>query len=54
MEGCAVEDLATIFGWSKPHTQAVLSTARQLLERFLRARLAATEVLPTPEVKDSP
>jgi DNA-directed RNA polymerase specialized sigma24 family protein len=54
MESYPVEDLATIFGWSKPHTQAVLSTARQLLERFLRARLAATEVLPAPEVKDSP
>jgi DNA-directed RNA polymerase specialized sigma24 family protein len=54
MEGYPVGDLATIFGWSKPSTQAVLSTARQLLDSFLRARLAATAVSPAPEVQDSP
>jgi DNA-directed RNA polymerase specialized sigma24 family protein len=54
MEGYALEDLATIFGWSKPSTQAVLSTARQLLDNFLQARLAATAVSPAPEGKDSP
>jgi DNA-directed RNA polymerase specialized sigma24 family protein len=54
MEGYPLEDLATIFGWSKPRTQVVLSTARQLLDSFLQARLAATVVSPAPEVKDSP
>ena len=54
MEGYPVQDLATIFGWSKPRTQAVLSTARQLLESFLQARLVATAVSPAPEVKNSP
>jgi DNA-directed RNA polymerase specialized sigma24 family protein len=54
MEGYALEDLATIFGWSKPSTQAVLYTARQLLDTFLHARLAATAVSPAPEGHDSP
>jgi DNA-directed RNA polymerase specialized sigma24 family protein len=54
MEGCPVEDLATIFGWSKSNTQAVLSTARQHMDSFLRARLSATARSPAPEVKDSP
>ena len=54
VEGCPLEDLATIFGWSKPRAQVVLSTARQLLESFLQARLAATAVSPAPEAKDSP
>ena len=54
MEGYPLEDLATIFGWSKPRTQVVLSTARQLLEGFLQARLAATAISPAPEAKDSP
>jgi DNA-directed RNA polymerase specialized sigma24 family protein len=54
MEGYPLEDVAAIFGWSKPRTQVVLSKARQLLERFLQARLAATVVSPAPEAKDSP
>jgi DNA-directed RNA polymerase specialized sigma24 family protein len=54
MEGYSLEDLATIFGWSKPRTQAVLSTARELLDSFLQARLAATAVSPAPEAKDLP
>jgi DNA-directed RNA polymerase specialized sigma24 family protein len=54
MEAYAIDELATIFGWSKPSTQVVLSTARQLLDSFLQARLAATIVLPAPEVNDSP
>lgn len=54
MEHYPMEDLATIFGWLKPKTQACLSIARQLLDSFLQARLAATTVLPAPpEVKDS-
>ena len=39
MEGYSLEDLTAIFGWSKPQTQIVLATARQLLDRFLQARL---------------
>jgi len=54
MEAYALDELATIFGWSKPSTQVVLSTARQLLDSFLQARLAATVVSPAPEVNDSP
>jgi len=54
MENYPVEDLAIIFGWSKLNTQAFLSMARQLLDSFLQARLAATTVSPAPEVKDSP
>jgi DNA-directed RNA polymerase specialized sigma24 family protein len=54
IEGYPLEDLATIFGWSKPKAQGVLSTARQRLENFLQARLAPTGISPAPEVKDSP
>jgi DNA-directed RNA polymerase specialized sigma24 family protein len=54
MEGYPLEDLAAIFGWSKPRAQSALAAARQLLERFLQARLTSTEVSPAPEVKDSP
>jgi DNA-directed RNA polymerase specialized sigma24 family protein len=54
MEGYPVEDLTAIFGWSKPRTQIALATARQLLERFLQARLTAIGVSPAPEVKDTP
>jgi DNA-directed RNA polymerase specialized sigma24 family protein len=54
MEGYSVEDLSAIFGWSKPRTQVVLATARQLLDRFLQARLTSAAVSPAPEVKDVP
>jgi DNA-directed RNA polymerase specialized sigma24 family protein len=54
VEGYGLEDLATIFGWSKPRTQSVLTTARQLLDRVLRARLTSTEVSPAPQIKDVP
>ena len=54
MEGYALDDLATIFGWSKPKTQAALATARQLLDRILQVRLTSTGVSPAPEAKDSP
>jgi DNA-directed RNA polymerase specialized sigma24 family protein len=54
MEGYALEDVAVIFGWSKPRAQVVLSKARQLLDRFLQARLASTAASPTPEAKDAP
>jgi DNA-directed RNA polymerase specialized sigma24 family protein len=54
MEGHPLEDLAAIFGWSKPRTQTALATARQLLDRFLQARLTSTGVSPAPELKDSP
>jgi DNA-directed RNA polymerase specialized sigma24 family protein len=54
MEGCTVEDLTSIFGWSKSNTQAVLSTARHLLEGFLQTHLAATTVSPAPEGRGSP
>jgi DNA-directed RNA polymerase specialized sigma24 family protein len=53
-EGCPLEDVAAIFGWSKPRTQVVLSKARQLLDSFLQARLAATAVSPESGAKDSP
>jgi DNA-directed RNA polymerase specialized sigma24 family protein len=53
MEGYPLQDVAAIFGWSKPRTQVVLSKARQLLHRFLQARLAATAVAPEPKTKDS-
>jgi DNA-directed RNA polymerase specialized sigma24 family protein len=53
MEGYPVEDLATIFGWSKSSTQTVLSTARRHMDSFLQTRLAATAISPAPEVKDS-
>ena len=53
-EGYSLEDLAIIFGWSKPRTQHVLATARQLLDRFLHARLTSTGVSPAPQVKDVP
>jgi len=54
MEGYSLEDLTAIFGWSKPRTQIVLAIARQLLDRFLQARLTSTGVSPAPEVKDVP
>jgi DNA-directed RNA polymerase specialized sigma24 family protein len=54
MEGYSLEDLTAIFGWSKPRTQIVLTTARQLLDRFLQARLTSIAVSPGPEVKDVP
>jgi DNA-directed RNA polymerase specialized sigma24 family protein len=54
MEGYRLEDLAAIFGWSKPRTHTTLATARQLLDRFLQARLTSTGVSPAPEAKDSP
>jgi DNA-directed RNA polymerase specialized sigma24 family protein len=54
MEGYPVEDVAAIFGWSKPATQVVLSKARQLLDSLLQARLAAIAASPAPEAKDSP
>jgi RNA polymerase sigma-70 factor (ECF subfamily) len=54
MEGYPLEDLAAIFGWSKPRTHTALATARQLLERFLQVHLTSTGVSPAPEVKDSP
>jgi DNA-directed RNA polymerase specialized sigma24 family protein len=54
MEGYPLEDLTTIFGWSKSRTQIALASARQLLERFLRARLTSIGVSPAPEVKDTP
>src|SRR5262245_1875117 len=54
MEGYTVDDVAVIFGWSKPRTQVVLSKARQLLDSMLQARLAATAESPAPEAKDSP
>ena len=53
-EGYSLEDLAAIFGWSKPQTQIVLATARQLLDRFLHTRLTSTGVSPAPQVKDVP
>jgi DNA-directed RNA polymerase specialized sigma24 family protein len=52
VEGYPLEDLATIFGWSKSRTHVVLSTARQRLESFLQAHLAATAMSPAPEAKD--
>ena len=54
MEGYSLEDLTTIFGWSKPRTQIALATARQLLDRSLQARLTTIGVSPAPEVKDAP
>jgi DNA-directed RNA polymerase specialized sigma24 family protein len=54
MEGYPVEEVAAVFGWSKQGTQEVLCKARQILTRFLQARLAATAVSPAPEAKDSP
>jgi DNA-directed RNA polymerase specialized sigma24 family protein len=54
MERYPLEDVAAIFGWSKPRTQVVLSKARQLLNSFLQARLASSAASPTPEAKDSP
>jgi DNA-directed RNA polymerase specialized sigma24 family protein len=52
MEGCPVEEVAEVSGWSTQKTHLALSTARQLLESFLRARLAASAVLPAPKEKD--
>jgi DNA-directed RNA polymerase specialized sigma24 family protein len=54
MEGYPLEDVAAIFGWSKPGAQVVLSNARQLLDSFLQARLTATAASPAPKAKDSP
>jgi DNA-directed RNA polymerase specialized sigma24 family protein len=53
MEGYALEEVATVLGWSKQRTQVVLSKARQLLDSFLQARLASTTASPAPEAKDS-
>lgn len=53
MEGYALEDVAAIFGWSKPRTQVVLAKARQLLDTFLQARLSTAAVAPEPKAKDS-
>jgi RNA polymerase sigma-70 factor (ECF subfamily) len=53
MEGCPIEEVAEVFSWSTQKTHLALSAARQLLESFLRARLAASAVLPAPEEKDS-
>ena len=53
MEGYPLEEVAAVLGWSKQRTQVVLSKARQLLDSFLQARLAATAVSPAPEAKDS-
>ncbi|HEX2279558.1 MAG TPA: RNA polymerase sigma factor [Candidatus Tectomicrobia bacterium] len=53
VEGCALEEVAEVFGWSKPQAQVALAKARQLLDRFLQARLTTPTVLPTPEEKDS-
>jgi DNA-directed RNA polymerase specialized sigma24 family protein len=54
MEGYSLEDLTTIFGWSKPRAQLVLAAARQLLDRSLQANLTSVRVPPAPEVKDVP
>jgi len=54
MEGYSLEDLTAIFGWSRPRTQIALTTARQLLDRFLQARLTSIGESPAPEVKDAP
>jgi len=53
MEGYPFEEVAEVFGWSTPQTHTALAQARQLLEGFLQARLAATAVSPAPEGKDS-
>jgi len=53
MEGYPLEEVAAVLGWSKQRTQVVLSKARQLLDSFLQARLAATAVSPAPEAEDS-
>ncbi len=52
IEGYSLEDLSAIFDWSKPQTQIVLATARQLLDRFLHARLTSAGASPAPQVKD--
>ncbi|RPJ23573.1 MAG: RNA polymerase sigma factor [Planctomycetaceae bacterium] len=54
MEGYPLEDVAVIFGWSKPTTQVALSKARQLLDSILQVRLATTTVSPESEAKNSP
>jgi DNA-directed RNA polymerase specialized sigma24 family protein len=54
MEGYPLEDLTTIFGWSRPRTHIALATARQLLDRFLQTRLTSSGVSSAPEVKDAP
>ena len=54
VEGYPLEDLTTIFGWSKPRTHIALATARRLLDRFLQARLSSSGVSSAPEVKDTP
>jgi DNA-directed RNA polymerase specialized sigma24 family protein len=54
MEGCPLEDVATILGWSKPRAQISLSNARQLLDCFLQVHISATAAPPAPEVKDLP
>jgi DNA-directed RNA polymerase specialized sigma24 family protein len=53
MEGYPLDEVVAVLGWSKQRTQAALSKARQLLDSFLQARLAATAVSPAPEAKDS-
>jgi DNA-directed RNA polymerase specialized sigma24 family protein len=54
VEGYPLEDLTTIFGWSRPRTHIALATARQLLDRFLQTRLTSSGVSSAPEVKDAP
>ena len=53
VEGYPLEEVAEVFGWSMPQTHTALAQARQLLEGFLQARLAATAVSPTSKEKDS-
>ena len=53
VEGCPLEEVAVVFGWSKPQAQVAVAKARQLLDSFLQARLATPTVLPAPEEKDS-
>lgn len=53
MEGYPLDEVVAVLGWSKQRTQVALSKARQLLNSFLQARLAATAVSPAPEAKDS-
>jgi DNA-directed RNA polymerase specialized sigma24 family protein len=54
MEGYPLEDVAAIFGWSKPRTQEILSNARRLLHCFLQVRLSLAQTSAAPDAKDSP
>jgi RNA polymerase sigma factor (sigma-70 family) len=53
VEGCPLDEVAEVFGWSKPQAQVALAKARQLLDGFLQARLTTPTVSPTPEERDS-